>query len=92
MTARIAAPIIDYLVFARGYIAECEERYGYEEVESLLDSCHALMNYGVDRYKRPSPLSMAEEFVQSAEPGLDLIIQISVLRRHRTFLCGVRYR
>ena len=24
-----------------------------DEVEKLLDSCHALMNYGVDRYKRP---------------------------------------
>ena len=56
-----ADAIIDYLVFARKYIAECEERYGQEEVELLLDSCHALMNHGVDRYKRPSPLSMAEE-------------------------------
>lgn len=56
-----ADAIIDYLVFARKYIAQCEERYGQEEVELLLDSCHALMNHGVDRYKRPSPLSMAEE-------------------------------
>lgn len=56
-----ADAIIDYLVFARNYIAECEERYGEEEVELLLDSCHALMNYGVDRYKRPAPLSLAEE-------------------------------
>ncbi len=56
-----ADAIIDYLVFARRYIAECEERYGVEEVELLLDSCHALMNHGVDRYKRPAPLSLAEE-------------------------------
>ncbi len=28
-----ADAIIDYLVFARNYIAECEERYGEEEVE-----------------------------------------------------------
>lgn len=48
-----AGSIVDYLIFARQYIAQCEERYGVEEVESLLDSCHALMNYGVDRYKRP---------------------------------------
>ncbi|MGC6744240.1 SpoVR family protein [Escherichia coli] len=34
-------------------MTECEERYGVDEVERLLDSCHALMNYGVDRYKRP---------------------------------------
>jgi spore cortex formation protein SpoVR/YcgB (stage V sporulation) len=28
-----------------------------DEVEKLLDSCHALMNYGVDRYKRPQKIS-----------------------------------
>ena len=56
-----ADAIIDYLVFARKYIASCEERYGQGEVELLLDSCHALMNHGVDRYKRPSPITMAEE-------------------------------
>jgi spore cortex formation protein SpoVR/YcgB (stage V sporulation) len=56
-----ADAIIDYLVFARRYIAECEERYGHNEVELLLDSCHALMNHGVDRYKRPTPLTLAEE-------------------------------
>jgi len=56
-----ADAIIDYLVFARKYIASCEERYGEAEVELLLDSCHALMNHGVDRYKRPAPLSLAEE-------------------------------
>ncbi len=56
-----ADAIIDYLVFARAYVAECEERYGADQVELLLDSCHALMNHGVDRYKRPAPLSLAEE-------------------------------
>ena len=56
-----ADAIIDYLVFARTYVAECEERYGTEAVELLLDSCHALMNHGVDRYQRPAPLSLAEE-------------------------------
>jgi spore cortex formation protein SpoVR/YcgB (stage V sporulation) len=56
-----ADAIIDYLLFARNYIAECEQRYGEEEVELLLDSCHALMNYGVDRYKRPSKLSAEQE-------------------------------
>jgi spore cortex formation protein SpoVR/YcgB (stage V sporulation) len=54
-----ASAIIDYLVYARNYIAECEERHGFERVEELLDSCHALMNYGVDRYKRPTPVAGA---------------------------------
>ncbi|WP_207061447.1 SpoVR family protein [Motiliproteus sp. SC1-56] len=56
-----ASAIIDYLLFAKHYIAECEERYGIDEVEKLLDSCHALMNYGVNRYKRPHPISAEEE-------------------------------
>lgn len=56
-----ASSIIDYLLFSKKYIAQCEEKYGVDEVENLLDSCHALMNYGVDRYKRPQKLSLIEE-------------------------------
>ena len=44
-----AEAIIDYLVFAKNYLADCERMYGIDAVEDLLDSCHALMNYGVDR-------------------------------------------
>lgn len=76
-----ADAIIDYLVFARAYIAECEERYGYEEVELLLDSCHALMNYGVDRYKRPAPLSLAEEQKRQQEREAYLQSQVNDLWR-----------
>jgi spore cortex formation protein SpoVR/YcgB (stage V sporulation) len=53
--------IIDYLVFARSFIADCEQQHGVDQVESLLDACHALMNHGVDRYKRPYPISLEEE-------------------------------
>jgi spore cortex formation protein SpoVR/YcgB (stage V sporulation) len=76
-----ADAIIDYLVFARHYIAQCEERYGSQEVELLLDSCHALMNHGVDRYKRPSPLSMAEEQKRQEEREAYLQSQVNDLWR-----------
>jgi len=56
-----ASSIIDYLLFAKNYIAECEEKYGIDEVEITLDACHALMSHGVDRYKRPAEISLAEE-------------------------------
>jgi stage V sporulation protein R len=56
-----ASSIIDYLVYAKNYVAECEERHGLDAVEELLDSCHALMNHGVDRYRRPSRKSLADE-------------------------------
>jgi len=62
-----ASAIVDYLVFARNYVSECEERYGVDAVEEILDSCHALMNYGVDRYKRPAPISAAKEALQQEE-------------------------
>ena len=62
-----ASSIIDYLVYARNYIAECEERHGVDTVEELLDSCHALMNYGVDRYRRPQKRSLAQEIERRAE-------------------------
>ena len=56
-----AASIIDYLVYARNYVTGCEEKYGLDAVEQLLDSCHALMNHGVDRYRRPNRKSLAQE-------------------------------
>ncbi len=62
-----AEAIIDYMVFAKKYIAECEERYGYDEVEDVLDACHALQQYGVDKYKRPPRLLVKEEEAREKE-------------------------
>ncbi len=62
-----ADSIIDYLVFAKDYIFKCEEHEGRLEVEKFLDSCHAMMSYGVDRYKRPSKLSAAKERLRQAD-------------------------
>ena len=56
-----AASIIDYLVYAKNYVADCEQRHGLDTVETFLDSCHALMNHGVDRYRRPSKKTLAQE-------------------------------
>lgn len=76
-----ADSIIDYLVFARNFISKCEQRYGEEAVELTLDSCHALMNYGVDRYKRPQPISMREEEVRQKERQAYLQSQVNDLWR-----------
>ncbi len=48
-----AEGILDYLAFAKRYIAACEDRHGRDEVEAILDSAHALMEQGVFRYRRP---------------------------------------
>jgi stage V sporulation protein R len=76
-----ASAIIDYLVFAKGYITRCEQRYGIDAVESLLDSCHALMNYGVDRYQRPQKLSLAKEQARQEEREQYLQTQVNDLWR-----------
>lgn len=76
-----ASSIIDYLVFARNYIAQCEERYGVDAVEQLLDSCHALMTYGTDRYKRPNPISAKEEEERQLEREEYLQKQVNDLWR-----------
>jgi len=62
-----ASSIIDYLVYAKNYVTDCEERHGLDAVEELLDSCHALMNHGVDRYRRPGKLSLAQERLRREE-------------------------
>ena len=76
-----ADSIIDYLLFAKNYIAKCEERHGVDAVEQLLDSCHALMNYGVDRYKRPHPISTEEEKFRQDEREIILQQQVNDLWR-----------
>lgn len=76
-----ASSIIDYLVFAKNYIAKCEQRHGISEVENILDSCHALMNYGVDRYKRPQKISIQEEKERQEERENYLQSQVNELWR-----------
>lgn len=76
-----ATSIIDYLVYARTYIAECEEQQGWEAVEVLLDSCHALMNHGVDRYRRSQKLSLAQEEIRRKDREVYMQQQINDLWR-----------
>lgn len=76
-----ADSIIDYLVFSRQYIARCEEKYGTDAVESLLDACHALMPNGVDRYKHPHPLSLQKEKIRQHNRSHYLQSQVNELWR-----------
>ena len=73
--------IIDYLLFAKNYILECEERYGVTAVEEILDACHALMNYGVDRYRHPGKISLEEERLRQKAREAYLQYQVNELWR-----------
>ncbi len=62
--------IHDYLAFAKNYIAACEERYGLDAVEEILDSAHALQTQGVFRYGRPpKPTAQELEAMQRVRDG-----------------------
>ena len=62
-----AEGIVDYMNFAKKYIAQCEEKYGLDAVEQTLDACHAIMDYGVDKYKRPAKPNKKREMQRQAE-------------------------
>jgi stage V sporulation protein R len=53
--------ILDYLEFAKAYIAQCEEKHGEQAVERLLDAAHSLMTYGVHRYPQKRPADLGSE-------------------------------
>ncbi|RYX87347.1 MAG: SpoVR family protein [Bradyrhizobiaceae bacterium] len=53
--------ILDYLDFAKAYVAQCEEKYGSIAVEQTMDAAHALMSHGVDRYPGKKSLDLRAE-------------------------------
>ena len=62
-----AEGILDYLAFARDYTAKCEERYGVDAVERVIDAAHALRDHeptdtAVQRYGRDT----GEQFVDGS--------------------------
>lgn len=78
-----AGSIIDYMIFARDYIRQCEDRYGEERVEGILDAAHALAPHGVDKFKRKHHPKLSEEArlkklladAESKQRELDIIMQ-----------------
>ena len=66
-----AQGILDYLDYARGFIARSEERYSEREVEQLLDVAHSLMHTSVFRHRRPPSASLREERLKQRERQLE---------------------
>mgnify|MGYP001197248206 CR=1 FL=1 len=73
--------ILDYLLFAKRYIRECEERYGFSEVARVLDAAHSLSANGIDHARRPGKLSAKEEEEQRRSREAFLEQQLSDLWR-----------
>lgn len=62
-----AGSIIDYMLFAKNFIRECEQKYGDDEVELVLDAAHALAVHGVDKRKRKYKKKLNEEQIAAEE-------------------------
>jgi len=56
-----AEGILDYLNFAKSYVAQCEEHHGSLAVERTLDAAHALMSHGVFRYPGKKTIDLRAE-------------------------------
>jgi stage V sporulation protein R len=56
-----ASAILDYLGFARSYVAACEDRYGVAAVERVLDAAHSLSRHGVHRHGGGKPMDLKTE-------------------------------
>ncbi|MDQ8731598.1 SpoVR family protein [Bradyrhizobium sp. LHD-71] len=59
--------ILDYLEFAKTYVAQCEERHGHAAVERTLDAAHSLMSHGVFRYPGNKKLDLRSEEKRALE-------------------------
>ena len=62
-----ASGIADYLAFAKSYIAKCEDRYGIEAVERVIDAAHALQSHGIHRYPGKRSMDLRSEAIREQE-------------------------
>jgi stage V sporulation protein R len=62
-----AEGILEYLNFAKSYVAQCEERHGQGAVERTLDAAHGLMSHGVFRYPGKKTLNLRGEEKRARE-------------------------
>lgn len=62
-----AGSIVDYMLFAKNFIKDCESKYGEDEVEKVLDAAHALAQHGIDKRKRKHKKKLNEEELAKKE-------------------------
>jgi stage V sporulation protein R len=61
-----ADTILDYLAFAKDYVKACEEQFGLDAVEPIVDAAHALMRQGVSHHPR-DPRQLKPAFIAARE-------------------------
>ena len=73
--------LVDYLLFAKRYIRECEELYGYDAVEETIDACHAIKWQSINKYKHPEKLNARDEIEKQKSRSEYLQSQVNDLWR-----------
>jgi spore cortex formation protein SpoVR/YcgB (stage V sporulation) len=76
------------MIFAKNFIRDCEEKYGEDEVEIVLDCAHSIAQHGVDKRKRKYKKKLKEEEKQAEavkkadaeQQALDIIMKKTALR------------
>jgi len=62
-----AESVLDYLEYAKKFVARCEEEHGSTAVEAILDAAHAIMDHGISRYPRPNKPTKNEQRLRDEE-------------------------
>ena len=62
-----AEGVLDYLEYAKKFVAKCEEEHGMAAVEDIVDAAHAIMDHGVSRYPRPHQPTSKEKELRDKE-------------------------
>ncbi|MGU0056474.1 SpoVR family protein [Enterobacter hormaechei] len=76
-----ASSIVDYLIFARNYITDCEERYGVDEVRTTAGLLPRADELRRGPYKRPQKISLQEEKARQKSREEYLQSQVNMLWR-----------
>lgn len=66
-----AKSIVDYLEYAKKFIEQCEEKYGFEAVEEFLDVAHSLQYNSVFKYHRKERPSLKNELERKITRALE---------------------
>ncbi|MET0546115.1 MAG: SpoVR family protein, partial [Caulobacterales bacterium] len=62
-----AEGILDYIAFAKDFLAKAEDRYGLGEVERVIDAAHALQSHGVHRSPRKRMPDLRSEQIREKQ-------------------------
>ncbi|MGD9812389.1 MAG: SpoVR family protein, partial [Sphingobium sp.] len=62
-----AEGILDYIAFAKDFLAKAEDKYGVVEVERVIDSAHALQSHGVHRSPRKRMADLRSEHIREKQ-------------------------